>query len=126
MLHVCVERPCSDAYSRTSRLGRYILRNVDEALWTVAGTVLDAAVGPGVFGRCDICSEFAYFCWYALSCSVLDTMIMNAGISNALSHCIFRVRCACSFVESHAEGVSRTCPQVTVCSQSALTCSKIL
>ena len=39
---------------------------------------------------------------------------MNARISDALSHRVLRVRCLCSFVEPRAEGVSRTCPQVTV------------
>lgn len=60
---------------RTPRLGRCFLRDVDEALRTSSGIVLDAAVVPGVFDRCDCCSEFAYFCWYALSRSVLDGMV---------------------------------------------------
>jgi len=50
--------------TRAPRLGRYLLRDVDETLWAAASIVLDAAVGLGVFDRCDVCSKLGYFCWY--------------------------------------------------------------
>ena len=52
--------------ARTSRMGRDLLRDADETLRATARVVLDAAVGPRVFDRCDSGSEFAYVCWYAL------------------------------------------------------------
>ena len=58
--------------ARTSRMGRDLLRDVDETLRTTARIVLDAAVGPRVFDQYDSGSEFAYFCWYALFGSILD------------------------------------------------------
>ena len=47
-------------------MGRDLLRDADETLRATARVVLDAAVGPRVFDRCDSGSEFAYVCWYAL------------------------------------------------------------
>ena len=75
-----------------SRLGRYLLRDVDETVWTVAGTVLDAIVVPRVFDRCDICPEFVHFCWYAFSWFGLDDVVMDVRVSDALSHSVLWVR----------------------------------
>jgi len=48
---------------RAPRLGRHLLCDVDETLREAAGIVLDAIVGPGILDRCNVCSEFGYFCW---------------------------------------------------------------
>lgn len=72
---MCVLNGSVLTHARVHRLGRYLLRDVDETLRTVTGIVLDAAVVPGIFNWCDARSGSTYICRYVSSRFVLDGMM---------------------------------------------------